>query len=163
MKNQFRLLASVCGLALLASPALAVSAHTTLDAKFQIGPGTKYAVVGTIPAGARLDVIWCGTTDQWCLVDIQHRLGWVLLSGLKFASAQQAAMVIEDGKGNGPSGPSGKSPVMLAGNGAAIATLAGGSTIDTDPPKSSPHVQAGAALGGLHLGIGNGQESAKMP
>ena len=163
MSTSFRLPLVAAALALLASPAFAVTAHTTTDAKFQIGPGAKYAVVGVVAANTRVDVIWCGTDGHWCLIDVKHRVGWVPLAALAFASPNDKVAVLEDGSGKGPSGPA----ITLASPGNTNVTLAGDpSTIDTDPPKPTylgdVHINTLQTVGGLHLSK-QPNDYAKMP
>ncbi len=107
MTKLFRPLLVAVGLGLLASPALAVSAHTVVEAKFLTGPGKDYDSAGIVPVNTKLQVIWCGTKANYCLVDIKHRLGWVPFASLQFSSKKDVAFIVEMGNGNGPSSPNG--------------------------------------------------------
>jgi uncharacterized protein YraI len=76
------------GLALLASPAFAVSANTIADAGLSAGPGTDYGNAKPLAIGTRVDVIWCGTHGNWCLVDLHNKKGWIPLADLKLGGTK---------------------------------------------------------------------------
>lgn len=52
--------------ALLLSGGLAAAATVTNDLNLRSGPGTSYGVVGTMPAGAEVNVLGC--EGSWCRV-----------------------------------------------------------------------------------------------
>jgi uncharacterized protein YraI len=76
------------GLALLASPAFAVSANTIADASLSAGPGADYGAAKPLAIGTRVDVIWCGAHGNWCLVDLHNKKGWIPLADLKLGGSK---------------------------------------------------------------------------
>ena len=66
--------------ALLLSAGIAQAATVTNDLNLRSGPGTRYGVVDTMPAGADVDVIGCG--GAWCRVNWQGRVGYASSSYL---------------------------------------------------------------------------------
>lgn len=59
----------ILAVGLLVAGSVAASARpatVTTDLNVRSGPGTRYAVVGSLPAGARVDVGGC--TGNWCRV-----------------------------------------------------------------------------------------------
>ena len=98
---------AVAGLISLAGPALATSAITVGEAGFSAGPGTDYGPAKTLTVGTHVDVIWCGTHENWCLVDIHNKRGWVPLASLTFKIPRASA--VDDtgtpGGGTTASGP----------------------------------------------------------
>jgi hypothetical protein len=83
------------GLALLAAPAFAATANTIADASFSAGPGTDYGPGKKLAIGTRVDVLWCGTHENWCLVDLHDKKGWIPLAALKFGGPK--AMLLDGG------------------------------------------------------------------
>jgi uncharacterized protein YraI len=67
-------LALVTG-ALLLSASTAGAAVITNDLHLRSGPGTQYRVIGTMPAGAYVDVLGCA--GSWCRVGWRGRVGFV--------------------------------------------------------------------------------------
>ena len=65
----------------LLSAGAASAAVVTRDLNLRSGPGTRYAVIDTMPAGAHVAVLGCG--GAWC------RVGWRGAQG--FASARYLA------------------------------------------------------------------------
>ena len=63
------------GLVLTAAPAFALPAVTMAEAGFSAGPGTDYGPAPSLKIGTHVDVIWCGTHQNWCLVDSELRYG----------------------------------------------------------------------------------------
>lgn len=98
----------------LAAPAFATSALTVAETGFSAGPGTDYGPAKKLTIGTHVDVIWCGTHANWCLVDIHNKRGWVPMASLTFKVPH--AVLDEDGGSTGgpaaPTGPGGptKSP-----------------------------------------------------
>lgn len=107
------------GLLSLAAPALAAPAITLAEAGFASGPGSDYDISKKLAIGTHVDVIWCGTHGNWCLVDIHNKRGWVPMASLTFKVPHAVLM---DGSGTpnsgaGPTaGPGGKktSPEAMA-------------------------------------------------
>jgi uncharacterized protein YraI len=58
-----------------AGAAVAAPAAVTSDLNVRSGPGTKYAVVGSVPAGATVNVLSCN--GGWCRVAFGSRQGFV--------------------------------------------------------------------------------------
>lgn len=131
MHSSLRLPLLAAGLALLASPAVAISARTSVDASLLIGPAKTYASVGVVPANTRLTVLWCGTTADWCLVDLKHRLGWLPLAVLRFSKQQDVTAVVEQGDGHGPSGPIPADPAKPV-----IVANSGPPKVEPEPPAN---------------------------
>ncbi|MFE0014805.1 SH3 domain-containing protein [Mesorhizobium sp. NPDC059054] len=84
-------LALLGGLA-VAAPALAASAHTTGNVNVRSGPGTGYAKLGTLPAGARVNLRGC--EDNWCNVRGAGLSGWVSANFLTNYVGRPPAVVI---------------------------------------------------------------------
>jgi len=97
---------AVVGLTSLAGQAFATSALTVAEAGFSAGPGTDYGPAKKLAIGTHVDVIWCGTHANWCLVDIHNKRGWVPMASLTFKVPH--AVADEDGGGTGGvTGPAG--------------------------------------------------------
>ena len=127
------------GLAALAGPAFAFPALTTAQAGFLAGPGADYDSLGTLPSGARVDVIWCGTHKNWCLVETRHKMGWVPQDDLVDNTHKSfAAIDNSNGGGGAPGAPGGKKG---GGEAAAMATDVGGKGGGNNGP-----------IGVIHLG-----------
>lgn len=62
---------------LFSSGAMAVDGTTTGEAPMRVGPGEKFAEIGTIDAGSALKIHSCHDGRTWCLVRIGGRSGWV--------------------------------------------------------------------------------------
>jgi len=73
---------SLIALALLTGIASASPATTVGKVPVLAGPGGNYAALTTVPEGTHVDLIWCGTPDNWCLVEQHGRKGWVHLGDL---------------------------------------------------------------------------------
>jgi len=114
---------AVAGIISLASPALAAPAVTLAEAGFSAGPGTDYDISKKLGIGTHVNVLWCGTHENWCLVDIHNQRGWVPLASLNFKIPHA---VTTDGGGTsgggvggtgavGPGGkPAGQQPEAMA-------------------------------------------------
>ncbi len=75
----------ILGAVLVASsiaPALATPARLTVGSPWRDGPGTDYAALGNLEVGTRVDLIWCGTRANFCLVERHGKKGWVPLDAL---------------------------------------------------------------------------------
>lgn len=72
------------GLVLAAAPVFAAPAITVAEAGFADGPGKDYAVGRKLTVGSHVDVLWCGTHENWCLVDFHNKRGWLPLASLTF-------------------------------------------------------------------------------
>ena len=59
---------------LLASAGIAAAATVTNDLNLRSGPGSRYHVIDTMPAGAYVRVISCG--GSWCRVNWHGRVGY---------------------------------------------------------------------------------------
>jgi uncharacterized protein YraI len=55
------------------------------------GPGTNYARIATIPAGARVNVLRCG---RWCEVIYAGRRGWASASYIARGAAPRGGYVV---------------------------------------------------------------------
>lgn len=77
--------------ALLLSAGIASAATVTNDLNLRSGPGTRYGVIDTMPAGAYVNVIGCG--GSWCRVDWHGRVGYASASYLGGGEAYAAAPV----------------------------------------------------------------------
>ncbi|SHF66174.1 SH3 domain-containing protein [Devosia limi] len=71
----FRLVVAA-GLTILAgaTAAFAAPATATSNVNLRSGPGTNYAVVGTLRTGQNVEVIEC--QDSWCFIEDGNRSGW---------------------------------------------------------------------------------------
>ena len=79
--KRLSVLAGALAAGLLASSgAFAEEAVTTDDVNMRAGPGTGYAVLLTLPAGAPVDVQGCDA--GWCRIVYRGRLGYVSQSFL---------------------------------------------------------------------------------
>jgi hypothetical protein len=106
----------------LAGPALAAPAVTLTEAGFAAGPGKDYDITRKLAGGSHVDVIWCGTHENWCLVDFHNRRGWVPMASLTFKVPHAVNL---DGSGGSSNGDA---PIATGGGGggggkaAALAT-----------------------------------------
>lgn len=66
--------------ALLLSAGIASAATVTNDLNLRSGPGTRYGVIDTMPAGAYVNVIGC--SGSWCRVSWHGRVGYASSSYL---------------------------------------------------------------------------------
>ena len=83
-----------------AAPGFAASATLVSSASWFDGPGAKYNKVSDLPAGAHVDVLWCGLPDHWCLVQRKGVKGWLQLADLDIRKSGKVAAVDEsNGKG----------------------------------------------------------------
>jgi uncharacterized protein YraI len=103
------------GLVLTAAPAFALPAVTMAEAGFSAGPGTDYGPAPSLNIGTNVDVIWCGTHQNWCLVDIHNKRGWVLMASLNFKLPKVAGFGDDGTQGSGgdigpAAGSGGQSP-----------------------------------------------------
>ena len=89
------------GLLTLATPAFANPATTLAEAGFAAGPGKDYDISRKLAVGSHVDVIWCGTHENWCLIEIHNKRGWVPLATLDF---KHSRAVNVDGTTNGGGG-----------------------------------------------------------
>ena len=77
--------------ALLLSGGIAAAATVTNDLNLRSGPGTGYRVIGTMPAGAYVDVIGCD--GSWCRVNWRGAVGYASASYLGGGGGYAAAPV----------------------------------------------------------------------
>ena len=74
--------------AFAASPSHAQNiATTTASVNQRTGPGTGYAVVQVLPAGAQVSVSQCTAATGWCELVYRSRNGWVSARYLNFSAA----------------------------------------------------------------------------
>ncbi|MFD1332161.1 SH3 domain-containing protein, partial [Methylopila musalis] len=85
-------LAAAAALVLSAGGALAAPATATTNLNVRSGPGTGYAVIGTIPAGRSVEVIGCD--GPWCEVDLGARSGFASASYLSRAVRER--VIVEE-------------------------------------------------------------------
>jgi hypothetical protein len=148
---------------LLVGAASATPAKLLAGTGFLSGPGAKYNALAALDPGAKVDVIWCGTTENWCLVTFHNKKGWVPLDLLNLRPGGGGS--VADGSsssggssgggsaGGGKSGGS-KSPGGGDGGGAAAAaeTAAkqpggGGGSTPTFSQQGSGITYTGGGLG----------------
>ena len=116
MRHTFSVTVIAAALAALASPAFAIPALTVADTSFSAGPGTDYGPAPTIKLGTHVDVIWCGTHKNWCLIDIHNKRGWVPMADLTFKLPKVVTLNDDgtpnsnSGDGNPPGGPNNSDP-----------------------------------------------------
>lgn len=67
--------------AVLPTAALAAPAYTTGNVNLRTGPGTQFAKIATVPAGALVDA---GPCTSWCRVRFLGHSGWVSGSYITF-------------------------------------------------------------------------------
>ena len=65
------------------APALAGALFAHVPLALHRGPGEAFGVVSTVSAGAPINVLWCNSEANWCLVDAGHGQGWAPLVSLK--------------------------------------------------------------------------------
>lgn len=75
--------------ALVLSGGIAAAATVTNDLNLRSGPGTNYRVIGTMPAGAYVDVRGC--TGNWCRVNWAGAVGYASASYLAGSGGAYAA------------------------------------------------------------------------
>lgn len=90
MTMNFKSLSLAAGV-LLASAGIASAATVTNDLNLRSGPGTRYGVIDTMPAGAYVRVINCG--GSWCRVNWHGRVGYASASYLGGGGAYASAPV----------------------------------------------------------------------
>lgn len=114
----------------LAAPAFAAPAITLAEAGFAAGPGADYDIARKLAIGSHVDVIWCGTHENWCLVDFHNKRGWVPMASLTFKVPHAVSM---DGGGTPNSGDSGP----IAGPGGSKAAAAEAAALAPAKPHGS--------------------------
>ncbi|KXF76749.1 ligand-binding protein SH3 [Paramesorhizobium deserti] len=75
MKSLLRTIVLATGV-FAAGSAQAATALVTTDLNVRSGPGTRYAAIGTLPNGARVDVRGCTAGYGWCHVYYGGLSGW---------------------------------------------------------------------------------------
>lgn len=95
----------VAGTISFAVPAFASPALTVAEADFSAGPGADYGPAKKLVVGTHVDVIWCGTHANWCLVDIHNKKGWVPLASLTFKLPRVVTLADDGTPNGGPAGP----------------------------------------------------------
>jgi len=115
--------------AAFASPAL-----TTGNQPLLSGPGTDYAKLTDLPAKSHVNVVWCGTHQNWCLVSEHGRMGWVPMASLSHAAggapvaAGEADIATKGGAAGSIAGqPEGRAALNGSSSGGATAASAGSS------------------------------------
>jgi uncharacterized protein YraI len=88
MIMRFRTFTLAAG-ALLVSTGIASAATITNDLNLRSGPGTRYGVIDTMPAGAYVNVIGC--SGSWCRVNWHGRVGYASASYLGGGGGYYAA------------------------------------------------------------------------
>lgn len=85
---------SVVVAAFLASSAvaLAYSGYTTGNVNMRTGPGTGYARITTLPAGAAINVVYCD--GSWCHVRVGRLQGWVSASYVSGRSYRPPVVIL---------------------------------------------------------------------
>ena len=73
----FKLLASALVAITVSSHALASPSQTTTGVNLRAGPGTNFATLQILPAGAALDVNTCDDAGAWCAVTYKGEKGFV--------------------------------------------------------------------------------------
>ena len=121
----------MAGLTLVAGAASASPALTLSTGKVLSGPGADYATLATLPAGAHVDVIWCGTRQNWCLIKQHNKMGWVEAIDLNIKPGGGTDVVADDGGMNG--GNPGNNPIKKSQPAASTPT-----TIANQPGSGGP-------------------------
>jgi len=93
MKTLLRTAVLAAGV-LATSAAQAATALVTTDLNLRSGPGTRYAVVGTLPDGARVGIRGCTAGYGWCRVNYGGVSGWA--SSRYLATRQGSARYSND-------------------------------------------------------------------
>jgi hypothetical protein len=70
-------LAVFVGLTLTAAAQTSQSTTTTANLNMRAGPGTNYAIIGSIPNGTFVNVFSCTNPVRWCQLLFNGRQGWV--------------------------------------------------------------------------------------
>lgn len=139
LKRQSLSLLIAAGLSATAFAAVASPAKLSTDAPFLSGPGTKYSALAQLNAGALVDIIWCGTTEDWCLVQIHNKKGWVPLAKLNLKVGRKSTAAATGGGGSSSSGSSGGSAGGGGSSGGSSAagqfSQVGGVTVTQSPPS----------------------------
>ena len=71
-----------------ATPAMAAGqlyAHS--DIELHSGPGPKFHVLGSVPQGTAITVLWCNGTADWCLLDDGIDQGWAMIDQIRSPSS----------------------------------------------------------------------------
>ncbi|MCJ8141913.1 SH3 domain-containing protein, partial [Ancylobacter sp. A5.8] len=69
--------------------AAAVPATTTANVNVRSGPGARYSVVASLPAGSSVDILGC--TGSWCQTQYGYVSARLVSQGALYAGAQPAA------------------------------------------------------------------------
>lgn len=81
-----RLAGALFAAGLAPAAALAQDAYATADLNLRAGPGTQYAIVGSVPEGAGVDTLTCA--GSWCRIRYEGDVGWVAAA---YLAADEAA------------------------------------------------------------------------
>jgi hypothetical protein len=123
---------AVAALIVTSAGAFAAQASAAAPVKLLAGPGSDYASIASLAKGAIVNVMWCGTKQNWCLIDRHGVTGWVSLGSLKAvgrsSAGSEAAAVFPSGPGahggavGGTGGTSGASGGTAPGGSSAPGT-----------------------------------------
>ncbi|MEJ0077462.1 MAG: SH3 domain-containing protein [Alphaproteobacteria bacterium] len=89
------LFSAASALVLSAGAANAAPATAETSLNVRSGPGTQFAVIGTIPAGAAVDAGGC--TGSWCQVSFRGQTGYANQSYLAMAGGVGAGVAVAPG------------------------------------------------------------------
>lgn len=78
----------------LSGAALAAGSVVTGDVNMRAGPGTEYAVIVTLPAGARTEIFGCVEGRTWCDAAWGRYRGWVASAYLAVSYAGAPAPIV---------------------------------------------------------------------
>jgi uncharacterized protein YraI len=90
------LIAGVSALAaVIAAPsmAMALQAVAVTDLNMREGPGSQYAVVGTIPSNGQVEILGCLEEGNWCQVNVQGNQAWAYSEYLAVTEGGQQVYV----------------------------------------------------------------------
>jgi uncharacterized protein YraI len=93
-----------------------VTAVSTTTIRVRSGPGTDYALLGTIPVGTVVAVVGRNIPGDWLYIDFNGLRGWVA-AWLFTINGDLAAIPVVDNNGNGalPNEPTPSSPTGVTG------------------------------------------------
>jgi hypothetical protein len=126
-------LAALTVLALTAPGAWGVAsgelyAHAALS--LHKGPGARFGVASTVPAGTAITVLWCNASADWCLLDSGAAQGWAPIADItaKGDKADESNPAVAGTQSVSPGTTASAGDTASAGGGAAtVAVSVGGS------------------------------------
>jgi uncharacterized protein YraI len=136
------------GLALAPAVAAAGELYAHSDLTLHAGPGEQFGGAGALDRGARITVLWCNASADWCLVRHAADEGWVPMAAIRGPGTSAREAASSDGS--------------AAVTGASGAGKVSGSPSPTTAPAAAG-VSATVNAGGASLSVGGGGVGVSVP